>query len=261
MQQNNGPYYIYRHIRLDTGVPFYVGIGTKRRNVKKFTSYKDEFSRAYRVSRKKEYWDNIVNKTDYEVEILMQSDNYEFIKQKEIEFIALHGRRVTNTGTLVNLTEGGEGNKGYTYTEEQINRMQKSWKRKKDKDSTCSKKCYQYSKEGVFIKEWDCITTAALHCNMTPTNIVYAMKSVYHYAKGYQWYYEYNGKSVHPFISREKTVIQKDPITGDIIQLYSSVTNAAKILTGKVTAKGSIASAARNGKHLAVGYKWEYNTK
>lgn len=38
MIQNIGKYYLYRHIRLDLGSPFYIGIGTKRdcKNFRKF---------------------------------------------------------------------------------------------------------------------------------------------------------------------------------------------------------------------------------
>jgi len=87
---------LYRHIRTDKNEPFYIGIGS---NIK----------RAYSKSGRSIFWERIVAKTDYEVEILLESDDYEFIKQKEIEFIALYGRRDLGKGTLVNLTDGGEG--------------------------------------------------------------------------------------------------------------------------------------------------------
>jgi hypothetical protein len=88
---------LYRHIRLDTNEVFYIGIGKKEK-------------RAYeRGNRRNAFWKAVVNKTDYDVEILLESDDYEFIKQKEIEFIALYGRRNLGRGSLVNLTDGGDG--------------------------------------------------------------------------------------------------------------------------------------------------------
>ena len=105
--EKEGKYYLYRHIRLDSNEPFYIGIGTKKLN-RSLTS-KGVYSRANTRNKRSVYWKNIVAKTEYKVEILLESDDYEFIKQKEIEFITLYGRRNLGKGTLVNLTDGGEG--------------------------------------------------------------------------------------------------------------------------------------------------------
>lgn len=103
----NGKHYLYRHIRIDTGEPFYIGLGTKP---KQYRILKTEYSRAYTERGRSSFWQNITNKTEYEIEILLESDDYEFIKQKEIEFIGIYGRRDLETGSLVNLTDGGNGN-------------------------------------------------------------------------------------------------------------------------------------------------------
>ena len=39
-------------------------------------------------------------------------------KQKEIEFISLYGKKINKTGTLVNISDGGDGNSGGKHTEE-----------------------------------------------------------------------------------------------------------------------------------------------
>lgn len=90
--------YVYRHIRLDKNEPFYIGIG-------KDAIYK----RAYQSSRTKrsDFWHNIASK-GYEVEILMDNLTWEQACEKEKEFILLYGRKDLGTGTLVNLTIGGE---------------------------------------------------------------------------------------------------------------------------------------------------------
>ena len=103
-------YYLYRHIRLDTNQPFYIGIGTKFEFYSK--SNKKYYSRAFATSKRGNIWNKIVNKTLYEVEIMLESDDYQFIKQKEIEFIKLYGRKNLGTGCLSNLTNGGEGTLG-----------------------------------------------------------------------------------------------------------------------------------------------------
>lgn len=103
-------HYLYRHIRLDKYEPFYIGIGTRINNC--------DISRANRISGRNLIWKRIVKKSNYKVEILLESDNYNFIKEKEIEFIKLYGRKNIRTGTLANLTDGGEGTKGHIKTKE-----------------------------------------------------------------------------------------------------------------------------------------------
>jgi hypothetical protein len=91
--------YVYRHIRLDNNEPFYIGIGSDGSN-----------KRAYSNKNRNTYWYNIVSKTSYEVEIMLDDLTWEEACEKEKEFIKLYGRKDLNEGTLVNMTDGGEGN-------------------------------------------------------------------------------------------------------------------------------------------------------
>lgn len=109
MVVKNGIYYLYRHIRLDKNVPFYIGIGKKKSRHDNHFAETIIYSRAYSKDDRNCIWNRIVNKTDYEVEIIYESDSKEEIKRKEVEFIALYGRRDLGKGTLVNLTDGGDG--------------------------------------------------------------------------------------------------------------------------------------------------------
>ena len=108
-------YFLYRHIRLDKNEPFYIGIGKKP---KKFISLKNEYKRAYQISKRSEFWKKVYLKTDYKVDILFEIDSKEEIFKKETEFIKLYGRKDLKTGSLVNLTDGGDGCINVIYTEE-----------------------------------------------------------------------------------------------------------------------------------------------
>lgn len=111
-----GKYYLYRHIRLDKYEPFYIGIGAIRIDPKRGT-HKGKYARAYSTSDRSNLWKKIANKTEYLVEILLHSDDYEFIKKKEIEFISYYGRKDKESGSLANLTDGGEGTLGKSPSE------------------------------------------------------------------------------------------------------------------------------------------------
>lgn len=92
--------YVYRHIRLDTNDVFYIGIANHKRN---------DYVRANERARRSKWWKKIIEKTDYRIEILFDGVTPEFAKEKEIEFIKLYGRRDLGLGTLVNMTDGGDG--------------------------------------------------------------------------------------------------------------------------------------------------------
>jgi hypothetical protein len=104
--------YVYRHIRLDKNEPFYIGIGTD-------TNYQ----RAYSKSSRNVLWKKVVNVTDYQVEIIMDNLTKDIAKQKEIEFILLYGKKINKTGTLVNITDGGESGSGFKHTQEAKKRI------------------------------------------------------------------------------------------------------------------------------------------
>jgi hypothetical protein len=93
--------YIYKHTRNDTNEVFYVGIGSGK-----------TYKRAYKKTGRNKFWQNIVNKTFYTVTIIEDKLSWEEACTKEIELIKMFGRRDLNKGSLVNLTDGGEGSKG-----------------------------------------------------------------------------------------------------------------------------------------------------
>ena len=95
--------YLYRHIRLDNNEPFYIGIGSDK-----------DYKRAHNKKGRSFSWKDIVfkSKVPYEVEIILDNLEWEDAKNKEKEFIALYGRKDLNQGTLINFTDGGEGQWG-----------------------------------------------------------------------------------------------------------------------------------------------------
>ena len=119
--------YVYRHIRLDKNEPFYIGIGSDK-----------EYKRASTPKNRNIFWKRIVNKTEFEVEILCDNINWDEACIKEKEFISLYGRKDKNKGSLCNLTDGGEGVYGLKMSNES---------KKKMSDARKGKKCYIITNE------------------------------------------------------------------------------------------------------------------
>ncbi len=108
MIELEGKYYLYRHKIIETKNVFYIGIGTKKDS----NGYKTKYFRAFTKGSRGKFWYNITKKHKYVVEIILESNDYDFIGKKEQEFIKLYGRRDLGLGTLVNLTDGGNGVSG-----------------------------------------------------------------------------------------------------------------------------------------------------
>jgi hypothetical protein len=98
--------YVYRHIRTDKNEVFYIGIGIR-----------ENYRRATTIVSRNAYWKNIVAKTKWYPEILFDEISLEEANIKEIEFIKLYGRKDLGDGTLANMTNGGDGTKGYIVTQ------------------------------------------------------------------------------------------------------------------------------------------------
>ena len=91
---------IYKHLK-PCGEVFYIGIG-------------QEEKRAKSKSDRNNYWHNVVNKYGYEVQILKSDLTWEDACEMEKVLISWFGRRDLGLGTLVNLTDGGEGMTSYS---------------------------------------------------------------------------------------------------------------------------------------------------
>jgi hypothetical protein len=90
--------YVYKHIRTDTNEVFYIGIGSDT-----------EYKRANNTYHRSTYWKKIVNKAGYVIEIVEDGLVWDDACKKEIELIKYYGRKDLNEGTLINMTNGGEG--------------------------------------------------------------------------------------------------------------------------------------------------------
>lgn len=128
-------YIVYIHKNPTRNEVFYVGIGSKKRPFDK--------------CRRTKFWHNIVNKYGYEVNIL----HTDLIKIEaevlEKYYIKHYGRRDLGLGTLVNMTDGGEGLLGYKPSEE----TKKIWsiQRSGNKNPNYGKKLSQEQKEKMRI--------------------------------------------------------------------------------------------------------------
>ena len=193
--------YVYRHIRLDTNQPFYIGIGSD-----------EKYKRANEKRRRNIYWKRIIEKTPYEVEILFDNISWDEACKKEIEFIALYGR-FSIGGTLCNLTDGGQGNLGLIFSDEHKDKIRIWNKGRKHTQESISKMVeikkgkkhtYEHKKKisnalkGKGNKEIICLNTmihyksisqAAIELGIIRTNIFKVLNGKRNHVGGYKFSY------------------------------------------------------------------------
>ena len=133
-------YYIYQHIRLDSDTPFYVGKGRKKRAYQKGKTIRNK------------YWNNIVNKYNYRVEIIVSdlTETEAFIK--EMEFIKLY----KSLGFCeANMTDGGEGSSGMVWSNDARRKISALHKRRVWSKETLEKRgqCISKARKGISMSE------------------------------------------------------------------------------------------------------------
>lgn len=261
--------YVYRHIRVDKNVPFYIGIGLRE----------DGFKRAFTKLGRNKYWNNIVSKTDYEVEILLDEISNELAYKKEQEFISLY-KRHKEGGTLSNLTLGGEGQvgmipwnfgketpeetkkkqslkkigkpscrKGVKITQDIIDAMAKGregidvW----NKGKKMNEKYIQMLKDRMKGKPGPMV--GKKHSEETKAKFSESRKGQKPWNKGMTGQYKMPNQ-----IKRRKKVLQFS-MEGVFIAEYESATFAAKKMGSR---KSDISGAATGRRNFHKGFVWKY---
>lgn len=91
---------VYLHRKATTGEVFYVGMGNSGRPYQKSKSERSKF------------WHRVVDKYGYNVEVIRTGLTRRQAYDIEMDLIELIGRRDKKKGTLVNLSNGGDGPNG-----------------------------------------------------------------------------------------------------------------------------------------------------
>jgi len=216
-------YYVYEHRKKGTDEVFYIGIGKM---------HNGRYARAMSISRKNSYWTNIFKKYGFDWKIVFETEDREEACQMEIDLITKYGRRDLGTGTLVNMTTGGE--RSFQLSKESVrNGVEKRiengtydkcaeiarhrmltnnpWKGKTH-DGFTKKKVYQYDAHtGQFVREWKSQKSASIHYGTNDKTIAWALAGKRKDAIGFIWLYEYRG---------ERIEIPKDRINGKPLYVF-----------------------------------------
>ena len=150
--------YVYTYTRLDKNEVFYVGIGSD-----------SKYKRAKNLSLRTDYFKKIINKSKYKLDIVFDDLSWEEACLKEIELIALYGRKDLGKGSLINFTDGGEGRKG---SQNKITPV------------------YQIDLQGNIIKEWVNIETICKELNIHRQSLYAVLNKKVWTCRDFIWVYK-----------------------------------------------------------------------
>jgi len=152
--------YVYTYTRLDKNEVFYVGIGSD-----------SKYKRAKNKSLRTDYFKKIINKSEYKLDIVFDDLSWEDASLKEIELISLYGRKDLGLGTLINLTNGGEGRLG---SQNRITPI------------------YQIDLQGDIVKEWINVETICKELNIHRQSLYAVLNKKVWTCNGFIWCYVKN---------------------------------------------------------------------
>lgn len=263
-------YYVYGYYQNE--IPFYIGCGKRERVYKHL---KD----CYKKDRKNLYFYNklrkiLENNEEFDIKILKNNLSYKDSRTIEQILIEFCGRKNINTGTLYNLTDGGEGFKGYKMTKENREKLSKRMKLqnktpkaieifKNNVSLIRKRKIIQYSKNGDFIKIFNSITETKDILNVVNSTLIPALKNQNKTAGGFRWlYYKENFPIKLEQIKKQKRKEKKEKkilciLQNNEIKIFESAKIAALELNTRPSCIRAVCINSEN-RNQHKGYKFQY---
>lgn len=116
------------------------------------------------------------------------------------------------------------------------------------------KEVYQYTKDGIFIKKYPTIISAANDMNVAYQCISNACKDIIHTVGGYQWRFKYEGNNIGKAKTNKIAIYQYD-LNDNFIKKYDSISQAG---IENNFDDSNIARCCKGKYKTAYGYKWKF---
>lgn len=223
--------------------PFYVGKGRNKRDILHLCPHMLE-KKTIKNSTIKSII-NELNELPLHLRIYTGLTN-EVAIEIEKDFIKKFGRKDNKTGMLSNGTDGGDGANNFS---------EKTLKKIGNK----TKKVYQYSLDGKFIKEWNSISEIDLDC-ISKGNLSTSIKRNGTWCN-FIWSYEKKNilpsKIKYQMPVKYVNIKQIDILSDEIIEIFKDVLSIEKKLGLRIGARNKIYECINKKVKTAYGYKWK----
>jgi len=252
-------YFIYRYVRLDTNVPFYIGMGTKQEvNSQGYPlySWQSIYGRAY--SKDRNYvCSGIMNKVKYDIEVMYETSDLFHAEEKEKEFIKMYGIVYDGTGTLTNLTKGGRKFEPTTnYSARSVSVRKKRGKL----NGINSKAVFMYDADGTLVDSLPSVNGFYKKYKFGDKDGQTITDSIKNKRSSYGYYFSFSKFDVLDLTEYKKRSFDKYPIikyvNGVISYIYMSYSEASRDFgVSTSTIKTKIRNSEKIGNSILVRTK------
>jgi hypothetical protein len=185
------------------------------------------------------------------------SRQYERVRENYVKLV----RGVPKTDEhKIKLSEALKGREREEFTElhkinisKNIKGIKKSKEHRKNLSKSKSIPVFQYTLDGVFLKQWESAKKAGNILNIDPGDITGCRRGVKKSAGGFLW--KENKIEVKPYKHNNSSNILQYTLEGEFIQEFQSISKASKIL--KLNPSG-ISNCANGRSKYSGGFIWRY---
>lgn len=239
--------------------------------IHKESAEKDTFRyrRAFSSKNRNIIWRGITSKTTFDVEILWETQHKDEVFSKEKEFVSLYGRVDKKTGTLANLTDGGDGStmlsesvinetvrknrangcfeKCGKFLSERNRTLGSSWKgKKRPLDYFRNTKTYVYSNVGgYFIGVFQTRSEAAKHCKISNLSGISQSIAKSKSFNGFIFFNEYMGDFVETIQHSRNKPVYVFSVSGELLEEFHSSKECCSMLGMRTGAFSTIVNEKR----------------
>jgi NUMOD1 domain len=241
-------YYVYVFFKPDENkTPFYVGIGSVYADGRERIDYHFLYAKNPKHQANKLFYNTLKKILDNNQQPIVEkvAENLSIDNASELEkkLIQLYGRKVDKTGTLCNITDGGEGWSG-----EQPHK----WK-----------KVVQLDLHGNLINTWESIKQAALETESSRNDISSVCRGVRKTHNGYIWLflddYENNFETEiklrTTFYQTQSKITYQYDLKGNLLKIWDNAKQAAETLG---LHRSTISLCCQGKQRQTGGFIWKY---
>ena len=212
-------YFVYELSISDSDQPFYVGY-TNNLNSRLSQHIKDAGTREKHLRKGRKILRAISEGKEILIKKVFQSLSMKEALSEEVRLIKYYGRLDTNTGILYNLTDGGDGHRGYKWSDgakaakskAMIGDQRNKGRSRPDAREKMSKRVYAYNQNGSFLAEYNSQKEAAIDLGCLQQSLSKCLKGICRYTTGKGKAYQFSSEKLSHMEPIVKSVLDPKPV-------------------------------------------------